>query len=80
VLRQVERLRPPRCLGTPHDAVPHATRRPVSTVAQGEPPWVTHVEPVRRRDRTLRIEVSSCPCGGGWRSASGCVRLGNLPR
>jgi hypothetical protein len=52
----------------------------MSTVAQGEPPRVTHVEPVRRRDRRLRMQVSSYPSGGEWRSASWCARPGSWPR
>jgi transposase len=33
----------------------------MSMVAQGEPPGVTHMEPVRRRDRTFGIQVGSSP-------------------
>ena len=38
----------------------------VSMVAQGEPPRVTHMVPVGRRDRTVRIEVDSCPPVVRW--------------
>jgi hypothetical protein len=45
----------------------------LSTVAQGEPPGVTHVEPARRRDRTPFMIVACDPpelscrrVRGGW--------------
>lgn len=38
----------------------------LSMVAQGEPPGVTHREPVRRRDRTSRVQVNSSPAVVSW--------------
>ncbi len=46
----------------------HATRRVarMSMAAQGEPPGVTHVEPVWRRDRTSRMVVGLLPLVLSW--------------